>query len=114
MHAQLFNIGNKVPRRILKRFGVGGRIATATLVKPNDPPFLGMEEAPHVRAHPTARATMQTHNGNALRCASLLKIQRMQITDSQIFDLKRLNLGIEFAADGGRIGHKFPSCRHTT
>src|SRR5699024_8512592 len=101
MAAQLLEVADQIPGGIVDKSARGRRLASAPLIEEDDAPGARVEEAPHERAAPRARAAMQHHGCLALRIAAELAIELVSVADIEAEPPVRLDLRIK------------PRCRHS-
>src|SRR5690606_10566222 len=103
MLAQLLEVVDQVPGGIVLQPARGRRLAGAPLVEQHDPVRARIEEAPHERAAPGARAAMQHDGGLAVRVAAKLAVKLVPVADLEPEPAVGLDLRVE-----PRCGHSGP------
>ena len=79
--AQLFEIGNEVPRGVRLQAAMRRRPAGAALVEEEDLVARGIEQPPVVRPRAAARPAVQEHRGLPLGIAAELPVEFVPVTD---------------------------------
>ena len=97
MLAQLLDVGDEIPGRVLPKLRERRALAAAALVVQHDAPLLRIEVAVVDGLDAAARAAVQEDERLAVRVAVLLVVDRVQLRDVQVARAVGLRLGKEIA-----------------
>ena len=95
--AQLLDVRDEIPGRVLPELREGRALAAAALVVQHDAPLLRIEVAVVDRVDAAARPAVQEDERLAARVAALLEVDRVQLRDLRDPRAVRLRLGKEIA-----------------
>ena len=104
VRAQLLEVGDQRPGRVVDDPGGGRRAAGAALVEEHDAPERGIEEAAVVRQAAAARPAVQEHDRRPVADAAFLPVQRVPAVDRQPAGRRRLDRRVQERVGGEVAG----------